>query len=374
MTSSVIFPPGQVTPLGDARIQAAIVPQVSFVGADGTKFYLQGGKSPSLSCEDGFGLLSMEGLQAPFELLDEQGARQDGITNLDTVFGPAIIKMTLEASGVTPASMRAAIRAWISSWNPPNVGTLTTFTRELGHWWIPVRQHKRIPDQMQQDISLHRRFRFDWEARGDNAFWQGPDSLSTFPAPGLTLADGTTGFCPLTNFGTRPAFPRFLCYGPGTFTLGNGANLYATGSSAVSGRGPGIISTATTPVTFGPLEAGQIALITTLPRLRSVVDVSPDQPAQSQSQFQALMSVVLNLVANNNTPPLLEALESVFGILPPNGPMYSLLNGRFTTQSAIPGKQDGYSPATAYIPVGISGGNSASKIIAAITPQRTWPW
>lgn len=380
MTAPVVFPDGLITPLGEARMQAGIVPEINFKGAEGTIFYLQGGKAPILSCQDGFGLLGHEGFQPPFDLLDEQGARQDGITNLDTVFGPAILKLTLEASGVTPASLRRTVRTWISSWNPPNVGTLSVFTQEMGEWWMPVRQHKRIPDALKQDPSLHRRFEFEWACRGDNAFWQGIDSVSqfiggTYPGCPQALTDGAaTGFIPLTNFGTRPAFPRFLVYGPGTFTLGNGANVYATGASSASGTAPGILSTASTPVTFGPLLDGQIALITTLPRLRSVVDVSPNQPAQALTAFQTLIDHLVNLVANNNLPPLLERIESLFGILPPQGPMYSLLTGRFTSQAALPPKKDSYLPATAWIPVAITGGTSTSQIIAACTPYRTWPW
>ncbi|WP_198421226.1 hypothetical protein [Mycobacterium intracellulare] len=380
MTASLCFPPGLVTPLGDARARLGVLPEISFVAANGTKFYLQGAKSPDLSCEDGFGLLGSEGFQAPFTLLDEQGARQDGITNLDTIFDPAVIKLVLEASGVTPQSLRKTVRCWISAWNPPSVGTLGVFTQEMGQWWMPVRQKGPIPDRLQQDPSLHRRFQFEWTCRGDNAFWQGIDSVSQFPAgsyagcpQGLT-SGAASGFCPLTNLGTRPVFPRFLVYGPGTFTLGNGANVYATGASSASGYAPGVLSTTSTPVTFGPLDDGQIALITTLPRLRSVVDVSPSQPAQSLNQFQSLIETLVKLVTNNNVPPLLQAIESVFGILPPQGPLYSLLNGRFTSQSAIAGKKDGYPVVTSWIPVAITGGNSNSKIVAAITPYRTWPW
>lgn len=389
MTTPLVFPPGQVTPLGDYRAQQGVLPDISFVAAEGTKYYLQGGKAPDLSCQDGFGLVGSEGFQAPFTLLDEQGARQDGITNLDTIFDPAIIKLTLEASGLTPASLRRTVRTWISSWNPPNVGTLNVFTQEMGQWWMPVRQKGPIPDGLEQDPSLHRRFQFSWLCRGDYAFWQGIDSVSQFPggvyasAP-QTLTDGAaSGYCPLTNLGTRPAWPRFLCYGPGTFTLGNGANVYATGASSASGTAPGIVGTASVPITFGPLKAGQIALITTLPRLRSVVDVSPVQPAQSLSSFQSLIETLVNLVTNNNTPPLLQELESLFGILPPQGVMYSLLTGRFTSQSALTPKQDGYMPVTSWIPVAITGGGNTglggnapatSCIVAACTPYRTWPW
>jgi hypothetical protein len=63
--------------------------------------------------------------------------------------------------------------------------------------------------------------------------------------------------------------------------------------------------------------------------------------------------------------------------------MYSLLTGRFTSLSALPGKQDGYPPNTGWIPVAISGGGNTglggnapatSTIVAAATPRRTWPW
>lgn len=338
-----IYPPGSITPLGSYRALNGTLPELSFVGADGTKFYLQGGKSPILSCEDGIGLLEIMDMQAKPVLLDEQGARQDGITNLDTVFDPCVIKLRLELSGTTPQSMRKTWRSWVSTWNPPQVGVFTWFTQEMGHWWMPVRQNGPLPRGMQQDVSLHRRMEFEWTARGDNAFWQGPDSMSIFPGgnyPGApqVLTDGAaSGWCPVTNLGTRPAWPRFLVTGPGTFTLGNGGNVFATGNPAyASGYAPGIVGTAITPVTLGPLAAGQQALVVTMPRLRSV-------------QLQL---------------PAAQAGTS----------LYQLLNGRFTTASQVAPKQDGFPPVAQWIPVGITGGTSASQIITAITPYRTWPW
>jgi len=381
---TVVFPPDPVTPLGAARALSGHVPEISFVGADGTVFYLQGAMAPDLLTQTGIGLISIDNFQASFNLLDEQAARQDGITNLDTVFEPAYITMTLEAGAPTPAQLRQVIRTWISSWNPPNVGTLSVFTQELGEWWMSVRQAEAMPgrvDSANQDPSLHRRYRFNWKARGDNAFWYGVDSVSQFPGgsyPGATQSlDGgsTTGWCPLTNFGTQLAFPRFLCYGPGTFILGNGGSVTATGQPGyASGYAPGVVSTAVNPIQFGPLNEGQIALITTLPRLRSVVDLSPGQAPQTLTKLQSLIETLVNLVTNSNVPPLLEKFESLFGILPPQGPMYSLLQGRFTTSSAVPPMADGYTAPTSWIPVGITGGNSNSKIVAALTPMRTWPW
>lgn len=361
-----VFPPDLITPLGAARLMSGVVPEFSVIGPDGSIFYLQGGRAPILSCQDGVGLVGIEGMQAPLVLLDEQGARQDGITNLDTVFDPALIKLTLQASGRTPQSLRTTVRTWISSWNPPNVVTLNAFTQEMGQWWMPVRQAKPIPTKLMQDPSLHRLLDFEWTCRGDNAFWQGIDTVSAFPGPGQSLVGGAgTGFCPLTNFGTRPVFPRFLVTGPGTFTLGNGAVPTFQGT----------ISSAGSPITFGPLDAGQMALIYTQPRIRSVVDLSPTQPAQLLTAFQQMIQAWVNSsVGQAPVPPELTALESAFGILPPQGPLYSLLKGRFTSASALPPKQDGYPAVTQYISVGITGGSSASKIVAAATPYRTWPW
>lgn len=369
LINPISFPPGIATPLGSARALQGVVPEISFTSADGVIFYLQGAKAPILSCEDGIGLLGMDGLQAPFSLLDEQGARQDGITNLDTVFDPAVLNLYLEASGRTPASLRQVVRTWMSAWNPPSVGTLTVFTPQMGHWWMPVRQRVTPDDMMNSlDPSLHRRWRFKWQCRGDNAFWQGVDSVSyqpggLYPGAPQSSAGNLAGWLPLTNLGTRPAWPRFLCYGPGTFTIGNGAVISTQGNVTIN------------PVQFGPLQEGQIACIYTDPRLRSVVDLSPGQPAQVETKFQQLIQTMVNMAAGNYpVPPDLVALESIFGILPPNGPLYSLLNGRFTGSSMIPGKKDGYPPATAFVPVWFTGGNSSTRIVGAITPYRTWPW
>jgi hypothetical protein len=118
-----------------------------------------------------------------------------------------------------------------------------------------------------------------------------------------------------------------------------------------------------------------MALIYTEPRIRSVVDLSPTQPAQLLSAFQQMIQAWVNSsVGQLPVPPELTALESAFGILPPQGPLYSLLKGRFTSASALPPKQDGFPAVTQYIAVGITGGTSASKIVAAATPYRTWPW
>lgn len=182
------------------------------------------------------------------------------------------------------------------------------------------------------------------------------DSSLTGGTPGVGVdplivgGPTTAGFVNLTNTGDQPGWPRYLCYGPGTFTIGD-------------------VGT-TNSITFGPLGDGQIALLNTLPRLPAVVDLSPTQPKQTVT-FQSLIQELINFATSNNTPPLLQEFESLFGILPPQGNMYSLLSGRFTQPIAPMLEQVG--PQAVSIPVAIKNGSAKSQIIAAVTPQRIWP-
>lgn len=166
-----------------------------------------------------------------------------------------------------------------------------------------------------------------------------------------TVSQGA--FVPLTNVGDVETWPRYLLYGPGKFYIGNGPFTDDV-------------------VEFGPLKAGQVVLLETEPRRRSVVDVSPTAaPAQVLNPVQALIKALVTFATNNNVPPLLEQFESLFGILPPQAPLYSLLNGRFT--KPIPPKPAGTYGVMTPISIRIDDGNAQSKVVAAITPRRKWP-
>lgn len=170
---------------------------------------------------------------------------------------------------------------------------------------------------------------------------------------GVNSTVSQDGYVPVTNCGDVDSWPRYLLYGPGMFRLGNGP-----GSAEF--------------VEFGPLLDGQVVLIETEPRRRSVVDLTPTVlPAQDLNPFQQLIKGLVTFATNNNVPPLLEQFESQFGILPPQGNLYSYLNGRFS--KPVPAKSPGAPPATSQIYVRIDGGNASSKIVAALTPRRRWP-
>lgn len=337
-----VYPPGPISKIGELMAFDNVDPQVTYISPDGAIFHIGGPLAPIPDAQDGVILSDIKGLGGIFTHLDNQGARQDGATWQDAMFDVAEYDMVLEVSSPSTKNFRSVKRAWTEAWSPRRLGTLSWWTPDMGEWWCKVRHGKPTPDSL--GYVRTRRQKFTWTARNDDAFWMSQDSVAT-------SGTDTSGFLGLSNIGDQEGWPRYLLYGPGTFTIGDGVG----GSSIV----------------FGPLADGQIVLLTTLPRLRSIVDLSPNLPTQQLDIFQQLLQDLLNFVTNNNVPPLLQQFESFFGILPPQAQLYSLLDGRFTTPIAP--KVEGQPPTIANISYSISGADGNSKIIAALTPLRQWP-
>lgn len=174
---------------------------------------------------------------------------------------------------------------------------------------------------------------------------------------GFTAGDDATvtqsGHLTVTNFGDQPGSPELVVYGPGTFKFGNGPDVEPT-------------------IEFGPLLDGQVALIKTAPGMRAVYDITPTDPvAEDLPFFQDFLQRLISLVFNNNTPPLFEWFESIFGIRPPQGNLYSRLKGRWTR--TIPARPVAAPPVTRTIAVTVADGNSNTKVVSALTPRRRWP-
>jgi hypothetical protein len=192
-------------------------------------------------------------------------------------------------------------------------------------------------------------------------------SLDTTPAgvllwtAGDNNATAQSGYLGMVNMGDQPMYPRYTLYAGGidgaTFTIGDGPN------------NPG------NAVTMGPLVANQIVQLRTDPRKRGVTDLTT-QPASPQALtlWQTALEDFLSFAIGNNTIPLVQTIESEFGILAPQGNIYSLLNGRFSDNSGIPAKPVA-GPVPGYeIPVSISGGDASTRITAAGTPLRRFPY
>lgn len=121
-----------------------------------------------------------------------------------------------------------------------------------------------------------------------------------------------TGYVGLSNQGTQEGWPDILFYGPGTWGFGNGPN-------------------STNMITFGPLKAGDVAFLSTLPRQQRVVNMNN----LTDTSFQKLLSGVYD------TP--------------------------------IPGVATPDQVTLSQIPVSITGGTASSQIVMSLTPRRIHP-
>lgn len=136
------------------------------------------------------------------------------------------------------------------------------------------------------------------------------------------------GFLERHNAGDQDAYDEYTLYGPAKkFLIANG---------------PG----STEFVEFGPLGVGEIAHIRTDPRNRQVFDLTERTGAESS--------------------------PALFGANP-SDTMYRKLNGRFTSDCAIPAKEAGMRVKTYTVACGIQGGNADSRIDAQLTPLRRYP-
>lgn len=157
------------------------------------------------------------------------------------------------------------------------------------------------------------------------------------------------------NIGPQPMYRDHVLIGPGTFSIG-----VAPGSDDV--------------VTMGPLLENQVIMLRTDPRKTTIVDLTSKPPTPQQlNDFQQAVKDLADLASGGNAPPILQSIESLFGIQPPQGNLYSLLDGRFSTQSAIPPAPASGVPEPVYIKASIADGNPDSKIISIGIPLSRYP-
>lgn len=170
-----------------------------------------------------------------------------------------------------------------------------------------------------------------------------------------------TGFVRCINAGDQEMWKTYTCYGP--FDKVRIAD------------GPGSANF----VEFGPLLSGQAVQIRSDPRKYGVKLLTQQTPITSQEQ-QNLIEEVLSFITFNSVTHILDVFQSLFGIFSggsaadtaPQGNVYRFLKGRFS--NAIPAKSPGNPAQVYHVAVEITGGNADSRIIAAGTPLRRYPY
>ncbi|GAB3211358.1 hypothetical protein [Nocardia tengchongensis] len=229
---------------------------ITWSGSDGGLWPISGGMAPMPPAE-GVQLVDIKGMHAPFKHVDQQGAHQDGVTNLDTTYDALELDMTLTIFGRDARGRRRVFREWLAGWEPRKNGRMVWFTSDLGHWWLDMRLLQAPSDAIKAGDAAS--ITTQWAARSDFSFWQSFDSVSTklIASNSTTLADpagkAPANFLQNWNRGDQDGWPVMLLQGPGTFTMGDNG-----GSRRIT----------------LPLNVGELARVTTIPNRRTVVEVN----------------------------------------------------------------------------------------------------
>jgi hypothetical protein len=227
---------------------------------------------------------------------------------------------------------------------------------------VPILSHKESDTQSFIDED-HRGIGFGMAAGSGIASQASPAWVRKISA-GDNSAVTQSGFLSRVNIGDQKMYDDYQFYGPGTVRIYDG---------------PG----STDYVEFGPLAKNQAALLRTDPRDRNVYDMAfiPAEPTEQEKNiFHAALSGLLSFLTLTNTNPVLQVVQSIFGIFgarqapsPPQGNLYALLKGRFSDRAAIPAKSPGNPAQEYHVKVEIRNGNADSKLIVSGVPLRRSP-
>lgn len=210
------YPQGAITPVGEYYLVNGATPNIWVESYDGSNtFHLNGGMSiPSPTEPECVHLQSVKGLMAPWKILDQKGATQDGTTFVDALYDPAEVDLGVYIRGRDGSATRAVLRDFINSFDVKQQSTLNVQTPERGHWWQNVRLLNTLQDPWTVFKENTVRQKLNLPVRNDDAFWQTYDAVDSF------YYNQFTGFT--ETFGTDYS---------GAHTLGPNWSLQYTGSS-----------------------------------------------------------------------------------------------------------------------------------------------
>lgn len=217
---------------------------------------------------------------------------------------------------------------------------------------IPILQHRSEAPSIG---ASYRGFGFGMRAGGALITQATPANVRKISAGDNTTVT-QTGYLRCLNIGDQPMYRDHTVFGPGLFRIYDG---------------PG----STEYVEFGPLLTNQVAFLRTDPRTRTTLVQDLTQVAPNPQELNIFQQAINQLLtfAGADTNAFLQQFQSLFGIRTAQGPMYSLLKGRFSESSAIPAKSPGEPAKPYFIRVDIDDGDANSKVISAGTPLRRYP-
>lgn len=338
------YPLPPTSKAGQADIDSGNSLNVWLESFDGTRiFHMMGGKSIARDEDPECVLLTrngFKGLMAQWQMVEQKAATQDGATFVADVFDPMEIEMKVVVHGRTVRHCQHILDVFIASIDSAKPARL-----HVGDtWWCEIRWSKTLPDR--NNLGESRSVNATIVLTVVDGFWR-TDAQAAGAASSYTLS----------NPGDRDLWPDILCEGPGTFTFQIDS---PGGNSAPDGS-----------VTFGPLLSGQQVMVRTDPTKPTLVDLtSTPPPVQDLSPFQQLIDEFATFAFGKNLPPLIVSIESWFGISPPQGNLYALLQGRFASRGTPVPVGDPDSPPSKSYGITVTGGGSATVIGV---PRRRYP-
>jgi hypothetical protein len=155
----------------------------------------------------------LKGLVAPWKHIDQKGATQDGVSQLDALYDPIEIQLDVMCRGRDGKYTRQVTRDLIASIDAKQQSKLNFLQADTGeHWWAPIRWFQGAPpnpvvgaQQRRQPLSLR--------LRGDNAFWRTYSDTAVFGFIYESMVDNfTIDYSGTQNLG--PNWPQYYT-GPG---------------------------------------------------------------------------------------------------------------------------------------------------------------
>lgn len=192
MTVAVRIPAGRATPHAAYYWLKGIHPRVKLKAYDGSAEVdlMGGGALPDLFASPECVQINgpIKGLIAPWKFLDQQGANEDGVTNLNSVNEPAIVEIPVRIVARDGQHLRQTVELLFGCLDKARTSQLSWFTPERGFWWADVRWADKPPGGL--NVGGQRRsLETTLILRSDRGAWRTYDDVAEFGFGFESLSD-----------------------------------------------------------------------------------------------------------------------------------------------------------------------------------------
>jgi hypothetical protein len=143
---------------------------------------------------------SLKGLIAPVQHIDQKGATQDGVTNIDSLYDPVEAELVVECAGRDPKWAQRVARDVIAAIDAQKTSEVGFLTHDLGYWWSDVRWFKGSPPDPVRTATC--RNMLSLRLRADTGLWKTYDHADMFAFTYEAMTD-TFNYTTTTNLGAN---------------------------------------------------------------------------------------------------------------------------------------------------------------------------